>query len=346
MLLWQQSERVSLASAAADPWSGADVEIGTGDANSGSLTIWDVDTDGSIDHSVRYLDGREYRQVWCGTTGGLMVDDNYLDNETLTIDTDASGDKVISGTGDFSTTSGTLDAEVEYRVYAAGDLLRTSYKLTNNTANPITFTPSMGDDISDATGDVDKFVATTSSGDNQIDLTDNWWSYVDLTQDSNSDSGDEVPSVIFSRFWGTKKGAVDFGSLSFEVIDLGGGVYEDNRDYDDVVFEDITIAPGASYLWVSFYKMDTYVYTLVGPNVNGYESNIASATAVLNSAADDLKSGVLEGRYARNLDLTVANNWGPVELPTTGSDSTGLALAGLALAIMGGAVLVRRRATV
>ena len=334
------------ASAAPVSWSGDEVEIGSGDQNTGSLTIWDIDEAGSISHSVRFVNGLEYRQVWCGTSGGLLVDTNELDNATLTIDTDGNGDKVVSGTGTFSADDGTLDAAVEYRVYAEGDLLRTSYKLTNNTASAITFTPSMSEDISDGTaGDGDTFAALTSGGDAQIDTTDWWWSYVEVEEDTNSKTSSAVPSVVFSRFWGNKQGAVDLGDFSFEVID-NGGVLTDNRDYDDVYFEDLTIAPGDSYLWVNFYKMDTYAYTLVTANVTGYEANLASATAVMNTAADDLKSGLLAGRYARNLDLTLETNWAPVQLPTTGSDSTGLVLAGMALALMGGAVLVRRRATV
>lgn len=349
------------ASAAPVSWSGGEVEVGSGDQNSGSLTIWDLYEDGSIGHSVRFVNGKEYRQVWCGESGGLMVDENYLDYDTFTIDTDANGDQVISGTGEFAAAGGTLDAAVEYRIYAEGDLLRTSYTLTNNTASAITFTPSMDEDIGDGIqSNGDNFAALTSSGDAQIDTTDWWWSYVEVEEDSNSETNDPVPTVVFSRFWGTKKGAADLGDFSFEVLDGStdgqdndgdgstdeAGELIDNRDDDEVLFEDVTIAPGASYLWVNFYKMDTYDYTLVSVAVNGYDANLASATAVVNSAANDLKSGELTGRYARNLDLTVENNWGPLQLPTTGSDSTGIVLAGLALALMGGAVLVRRRATV
>jgi len=313
----------------ASSFSGADVWIG--DSTNG--TKWYLDVTGGIDHSYVYVDGFAYDRVYCGTDGGLQVDgDELSSNSDFDLVTDGNGDVVVTGTG----TYGDLTVAAEYRAYAEGDFLRTAYVLTNPTSDPITFTPSVYEDPSDAYSDA----ATTTNGDNVVDTTDNYYTTFD-TQDT-----DEGPSVVFSRFWGSPSA---FGVASVGDLDITS-----NEVSDDVTFSDVTIAAGESYLWITYTRMGSYVVT-GDKATDDAEALVSSAAGVSEFSADWVPSE----RLQRDLDTSISSNWvfvapAPVVEPVvepvlaaTGVDTAAIAssaLAGAFVLVAGlGFIALRRR---
>ena len=354
--------------ASAAPWSGSDLIVG----DSVDYTYWDLDEAGSIDHSGIVHDensdgllangedldadgildvgedtnsnsvldlGPDYTfdRVWCGTSGGLELDGDELDNADLDRVVDANGDIVISGTGEFR--GGDLDATVEYRAFAEGDLLRTSYVVTNNTNAEITVTPSTYDDTTDNAGS-----GTTSSGDSAIGNTDLWWTQYDTDFDDidglNTDSYTGTlnsPSVVFGRYYGSP-GLIAADFSDFDPFD---------QDSDDVTFTDVTIQPGASYQWIFFYQMLSYDQS-AGADPLDDSANagvVTAAAAASDNAADEFGADLeLTGRLARGLDADIDSNWviNP-ELADTGVDASGIAIGGAMLAAAGIAFVATRR---
>ena len=357
--------------ASAVPWSGSDLIVG----DSVDYTYWDLNEAGSLDHSGivhdENSDGQlangedlnadgildagedtnsngeldlgpdyEFDRVWCGTSGGLELDGDDLDNADLDRVVAANGDVVISGTGEFR--GGDLDATVEYRVFAEGDLLRTSYVVTNNTNAAITVTPSTVDDTTDNSDS-----GTTSSGDSAIGNSDLWWTQYNTDFDDNDWLGYDgytgtlySPSVVFGRFYGSP-GLI---AADFSDFDPFGG------ESDDVTFTDVTIQPGASYQWIFFYQMLSYDQS-AGANPDPEEDLsanagvVTAAAAASDNAADEFGADLeLTGRLARGLDAHIDSNWviNP-ELADTGVDASGIAIGGAMLAAAGIAFVATRR---
>lgn len=321
------------AAAAPVDFTGNDIFVGT----DSDFTYWYLDDDGSISHSGIVHDADaddnldsgdyEFDRVWCGTSGGLMLDgDEFSSDVTAKIDTDSNGDQVV--TGAMANWQG-LSATAEFRVYSEGDLLRTTYVLTNNTNSAITVEPSTTDDTSDSSGE-----GTTMSGDSTFELTDLWWTQYSTAYQSQNwfDTSTTFPSVVLGRYYGSVGKITLTADTQFDPFD---------DDYNDVVFGSVTIQPGASYQFVFFYQLLDFDQSAG----NGAATD-AAALAVSNHAADEFggTNPKLSGRLSRGLDLTIASNWNTdATLAETGYDASGLGLAGAMLALAGTAVIVRRR---
>jgi LPXTG-motif cell wall-anchored protein len=317
----------------ASAFTGGDVTVG--DTTNGFQLQLDVN--GSIDHSEWYLNGQEFSHVVCGTNGGLMVNDDYFSPDGSGLDsvTDSNNDIVITGNGSFPNQ---ISAAVQYRIYSAGDLLRTSYLLTNNTSAATTFELSVEEDPSDAYS----ANGTSTNGDTTADLNDSWYN---TFHTNNGEIGNEYsskPSISYTKIWGQKPTALngfEFGKMNL----AQDGV---DQSSESVIFETITLAPGESYQWIMFASFKTY--DLSGDAA----ADIAAAKAASQSIiAEFLNNGTklpTSGRLVRNLDLSVANNWNiAAAVPTlanTGAESLYLATGAL-LAILTGAgfVWLRRR---
>ena len=314
---------IALPNAAhASSFGGGNVTVG--DTTNGA--DWQIYDDGSIDHSYVYTNGDTFDRVVCGTYGGLLVDGNSfsVNGSGTDIVTDSNNDQVITGTGTFSTTSSSLDAVVEYRLYAEGDLLRTSYVLTNNTSSAITFTPSVYEDPTDNNSDS----ATSTSGDNLADTNDTWYTTFDST----------TPSAVYSKFWGVKPTA------------LNGFEFNSNESSEEVDFATVTIQPGASYDWIFFHSYKSYSLTGDAAAIDAAAS--AAGAAAVAEFADNGSALPSSGRIIRGLDLTMESNWHPAVAPTpaptlasTGSDFTGIVALGGAFLVGGAVALMRRRKT-
>jgi LPXTG-motif cell wall-anchored protein len=305
----------------ATPFSGGHVVIG----NNTDGADWQIYADGGIDHSYVYVAGQTFDRVICGTSGGLLVDENSFNVDGAGLDqtTDSNGDIVTVGNGTFSNG---LDAAVEYRLYAEGDLLRTSYVLTNNTGTPITFTPSVDEDPSDNSSDS----ATTTSGDNIVDLNDTWYSTFDVTS----------PSAVYTKFWGATP--VNVRSLSVAA----------SESSDLVDFANVTIAAGASYNWIFFHSYKGYdVSGDDAAKIAAAQAAGAAAVAEFSASGDALPTS---GRILRGLDLSIESNWKPAQesstsstkkktLANTGSNDNALLEIAAALVVLGSTVLVARR---
>jgi hypothetical protein len=317
----------SAAPAFAASFTDGDIQIG--DSTNG--TKWYLTDQGSIDHSYVYVDGFEYDRVYCGTEGGLEINGDYLNsNGDFDLTTDINGDKVVTGTGSF----GDLTVAAEYRMYAEGDFLRTVYVITNPTSDPITFTPSVFEDPQDNSSDA----ATTTNGDNVVDTTDNYYTTF------NTVGEDDGPSVVFSRFWGSPSA---FG------IQTTNGLGIASADYStDVVFNDVTIAAGASYQWVTFTRLGSYVVT-----GNQATDDVAALASSAIGVSEFSAAWVPSERLLRNIDTTIASNWAfiaPAEevvvepvLASTGVDTVAISTTGfLGAAVLAagfGLVVLRRR---
>ncbi|PTW90891.1 LPXTG-motif cell wall-anchored protein [Microbacteriaceae bacterium MWH-Ta3] len=305
--------------ASADPWSGGDVIVGDYGTTNLDGASWYVDSLGNIGHSYRAFGGQDFDRVVCGEYGGLMIDDSYVttDGDLDKVVAD-NGDIVISGTGTF----GDLDATLEYRVFASGDVLRTVYILTNNTGSAITVTPSTYEDPSDSYGQ-----GSTSSGDEMLGSSDNWYQVYDT----------QIPSALYTKL---------FGSLQIVGEDIINPVQGGS---DEVTFADITIPAGESYQFILF-------HSYVGYDVEGDEaSDINAAAAAAQAVIDEFDGGLaLSERLATGLiadidgNFTIASDEEAVEeeaLAETGVNATtGIVFGAAALAA--GAVLVLRRRTV
>lgn len=308
------------APASAAPWYGGAIIVGDYGTTNLDGASWYVNDQGSIDHSRRALNGETYSQVVCGTYGGLIVDGNYL---AVVGDLDLSvaenGDQVVVGEGTF----GNLDATVEYRVYAEGDLLRTVYVLTNNTGSDITFTPSTYEDPEDNFGE-----GSTSSGDVALGNGDNWYQVYSTAEHSG----------VYTKFTG------DLSIVGGDILNPVAG------EYGEVVYENITIAAGASYQVILFHSYATY-------DLSGDEAAVSAAAAAAGQVVVDEFDGglVLSERLATGLNSDIASNFtfvadeAPVEEEEVLAETGVNAMAGIALGVAvaaAGAVLVLRRRTV
>lgn len=315
----------SVLPAYASVWNGDTIVFG--DTTDG--TEWSIYSDGGLDHSYVYIDGQVFDRVICESSG-LQLDGSYFEYaDDMDITTDTNGDQVVTGTGTFSANDGDVDATVEYRAYAAGDLLRTTYVLTNNTGSAITVEPSIYEDPSDNSSDS----ATTSSGDLTVGTDDYWYTTFDST----------TPSVVYSKFWG----APDYVS----VTNTGGLDISTNESSETVTFGTVTIAAGASFQWIVFHSLKGYALDDDADTQDG--NAIAAGQAAVDEfgGANPSLSGSERLTYA--LDTSIASNWFPAQTETapdpalaeTGADlAAPLGFAVLALFAGAAVVIARRRA--
>lgn len=314
--------------AVAVPYSSGYITFG--DTTNG--TSWGLDDrEGTIAHSLLYVDGVVFDQI-THYSSGLKLDGNIMTpNDDFDISVDAvTGDQVVVGTG----TYGTLDASVEYRAYTDGDLFRQVFLLTNNTGSTITVTPSTMEDISDFASDN----ATTSSGDIALTTADYWYTQFDTLYDGVFNG---VPytspgqTVVYSKFWGSP----DHVTVSAIGPELDLLV----PSYDDVTFGDITLSPGDSYQWIHFHSMKSY--DIAGDEAADEAAAIAAGVSAQDEFGGDAPSLDGSGRLSYGLDLSIPSNWfpGDVELADTGVEA-GLSIAvGVTLLAAGIAIAMRKR---
>ncbi len=279
------------AASAASGFTGGTVLAG--DSSNG--TYWDFsDQNGEIGHSFPVVDGAAWGWV-AHYDGTLMVDGGRLSYDgPFDITTDENLDQVITGVGMF----GSLDAAVEYRVYAEGDLMRQVFVLTNNTADAITFTPSVNEDISDVWSNS----ATTSSGDILLTTADYWY-----TQFNSAYGEGATPSYtgVYSKFWGAPD--------HLTVVSVDPELSLTDYTSGEVVFGDITIEPGESYQWIMFHSIATYDVT--GDDAARDIAAIAAgeaARAELGGASPSIDGSE---RLTRGLDMAINSNWFSVDVP-------------------------------
>jgi LPXTG-motif cell wall-anchored protein len=277
--------------ALAAPFSGGG-SVWIGDSTNG--TEWYIDAKGDIGHSYVYVNGQSYENVYCGTDGGLDVNGQSLNrNSDFELVTDTNGDKVISGTGFF----GNLTVEAEYRMYAEGDFLRVLYVITNPTASPITFTPSVYEDPSDNYSDA----GTTTDGDNQAETSDNYYTAFDATS----------PSVVFTRVWGSPG---NFGVVDVNGLDITVG------NSDEIEFSDVTINAGAKFQWIIYTRLGAYDLTgdESAKTSSALASNVAGVGQFDASWVPNQRLAVgLDASIPSNFDLTPAPTPSPSASPTT-----------------------------
>lgn len=308
------------APASAEPWSGGEIVIGDWGTTNLDGASWFVESGGSIDHSYRAFAGDEYTNVVCGTYGGLKINDSEVStNSDLDRVVADNGDVVISGTGVY----GDMDVTLEYRVFAEGDVLRTTYVITNTTGSAVTFTPSTYEDPEDAYGQ-----GSTSSGDELLGSSDTWYQVYDV----------QSRSAVYTKL---------IGNLQIEGEDIMNPV---QGDYNDVTYSDITLGAGESIQIVLFHS---YVaYDTAGDEASDNNAAAAAAQAVI----DEFDGGlVLSERLATGLNRDIASNFtfaadeAPVEEEEVLAETGVNAMAGIALGVAvaaAGAVMVLRRRTV
>lgn len=331
-------------------WDGSsDIIVG----NSTDFTYWDIDDDGSIGHSGIVHDDAddaldyEFTQVWCGTSGTLTIN-GY--GPTMSgpgaIETDANGDKVVAISGSYA--EGAIDLDLEIRAYSEGDLVRTTYVLTNTTNETLTFTPGTYGDTDDDSG-----YGNTMTGGAALTNNDLWWTAYDpkLNTFRHFNSGN-FSSVVFGRY---------YGSIGKIVVADTSGFNSFEGDDDDVVFGDMTLAAGESYQFVLFYQMLSYD---IKDESGQIDQSVATSSAATVSAQAASEFGgtnpALSGRLLRSLDLTIPMNWIQADgdggdggdgdsgeengLPETGANLS-IQLFSLAIIAVGaGIVALRRRA--
>lgn len=213
----------------------------------------------------------------------------------------ANGDIVV--TGPVEQISG-LDVTGEFRFYAAGDLVRMLATYTNGTDEPITV--RTGTDSSFAQGP-GATVATTSSGDTLLTVTDRWL--------VGHDGG--VGAPILTMVWqgptaplspDEVTGGIDEGSLRLETG------------------QDVTVEPGETVRFAYFTAVTGYAVGLeppvdpspapVEPGQGGLEetvvaADVPAAVAVATSATAEFAS--FSGRLVAGLPIgTEVLNWGTV----------------------------------
>lgn len=172
--------------------------------------------------------------------------------------------------------------------------------------------------------------ATTTNGDNIVDSTDNYYTTFDVS----------VPSVVFSKFWGTP------GEFGITDTDGLGLVYGDSGT---VVFSDVTIPAGGSFQRIVYTRIASYVVTDVE------QTDIAAALATSVMGVSEFSADwVPNERLLRGIDVSIDSNWS-VEaaavpavpaLANTGSNesvATIVGFAGLALLGAGATVFALRR---
>ena len=327
-------------------WDGGDITVG----NSTDFTYWDIDDDGSINHSGIVHDDAddaldyEFTQVWCGTSGTLTINgyDPTMSGPGA-IETDANGDKVVAISGSYA--GGAIDLDLEIRAYSEGDLVRTTYVLTNTTNETLTFTPGTHGDTDDDAG-----YGNTMTGGAALTNNDLWWTAYDPTLDRSPhfDSGN-FSSVVFGRY---------YGSIGKIVVADTSGFNSFEEDDGDVVFGDMTLAAGESYQFVLFYQMLSYD---IKDESGQIDQDVATSSAATVSAQAASEFGgtnpALSGRLLRSLDLTIPMNWIQADgdggdgdsgeengLPETGANLS-IQLFSLAIIAVGaGIVALRRRA--
>ena len=176
--------------------------------------------------------------------------------------------------------------------------MRQVFVLTNNTADAITFTPSVNEDISDVWSNS----ATTSSGDILLTTADYWY-----TQFNSAYGEGATPSYtgVYSKFWGAPD--------HLTVVSVDPELSLTDYTSGEVVFGDITIEPGESYQWIMFHSIATYDVT--GDDAARDIAAIAAgeaARAELGGASPSLDGSE---RLTRGLDMAINSNWFSVEVP-------------------------------
>lgn len=300
------------------------------------------------------MGGVTYSDAWDSSTFSVWSEDE--NNEatlaptefgcaSFDLDTsDPSGDAVLRCDEAESAIGLTLGGEV--RLYAAGDLVRTLYVVTNPTASPITFSYSYTVDFFGG----QTLRATTSSPTLSADAVvtaDDEWVYNAQPTSLNSLVAWGLPTsgapVERAREWDTSTVALI-----------------NDRDVDG---EQIAVQPGTTIAFAFFHKLDPTGTTAsrieFGPATAPAEgadelspAAISSGEAIADATAE---FATFDGRLSAGLadDLVVAN-WQPLpavddeapELAETGSNSTVVIVAllvGGTLLGLGVVLLVARR---
>jgi|GEM_PF-1778618 len=274
-------------------------------AGDGSFVRWNVTSyDGAMGHVMRFLPDSGYipgdtSTEYSGTEAflrtacsGQSIKINgvpFTNNADFDSSVDSNGDTVITGTGTWALDQ-TIDDQVEVRVYAEGDLMRTTHVLTNNSgvAQSVTFGVHY-----DASDNVSR--GTTSSGDSTFDTSDNWFSTWDPA----------TPSMVYSAFWGSPS---LYHTASLDLTDYESGAPSADISTEWVgnqTFDTVVIAPGAQYQWVFF--QSNHEYDVSGDDAADVAASQVAATAATAQFAD--ADYVLTGRLLRGLDATIDSNW-------------------------------------
>lgn len=323
------------ASALPGDWIANDAVVGFPQESDGSYIRWFIDSySGTMGHVMRFIPSGAYDPMYTDYDGNEIFHRTahdqdfsingltFVNNNDFDSAEDENGDRVITGSGQWAG----LDDEVEIRVYAEQNLMRTTHLLTNNTVSAIEVEFEVDHSVTDETAD-----GLTSDGDVTFEITDEWFSCWDVT----------VPSMVYSFFWGASL----LGTQDLDLVD------DDEGDpLTDIVvpwsgpqtFETFTIEPGGQYQLVLFNSNREY-------DTGGNDAdNTVAAKAAANAAAAEFENG-LSGRAARGLSSDIAGNWtlaaadGEETLATTGSDSSGAGVSiGIAASLLVAAVAVRR----
>jgi LPXTG-motif cell wall-anchored protein len=221
-------------------------------------------------------------------------------------------------------------------MYSEGDFLRVLYVITNPTASPITFSPSVYEDPTDSYSDA----ATTTDNDNQLETTDNYYTTFDAL----------YPSVVGTRIWGSPS---NFGVVDIDDLTITEG------DSGEVTFSDVTINAGEKFQWIFYTRLGVYDFS--GDDSAKISGALASNAAGVGqfdaSWVPNQRLAVgLDASIPSNFDLTPAPTPSPSASPTTapaatlaktGADLEWLMFAGV-IALLGGAgflALSRRKRT-
>lgn len=194
--------------------------------------------------------------------------------------------------------------EAEYRIYSEGDFLRVLYVITNPTASPITFSPSVYEDPIDSYSEA----ATTTDNDNQLETTDNYYTTFDAI----------TPSVVGTRIWGSPS---NFGVVDIDGVDIADG------DGGDVTFSDVTINAGEKFQWIFYTRLG--VYDLSGDDSAKISEALASNAAGVGQFD---ASWVPNQRLAVGLDASIPSNFAltPAPTPSPSASPTTVPAASLA----------------
>jgi hypothetical protein len=300
-------------------------------ANSSSPTV-DISTD-----------------IW-DMAGELNISlDDWLSEESVGAASDAdvdvsddaaTGDKVLSAamtsTGD--PWEGQLDITGEMRIFAAGDLVRTTFFITNTTASPVTasfrFDTNFGSsgDLFSYQGQDDSILpvpaAENSTSADALNASNVQWAV--HTED------EDAPGAVA---WGLKTAEKP------GVLELDGDDY--NAYYDDVV-----IPAGATIALAEFHNWTPALLLSEGYlEENGDPVKQALFAAAATTAAAEFDS--FSGRLINGLAGYNVINWGQVPASEPALPDTGLGveatvgLGGVALLLLGAgaaSLVIRRRA--
>lgn len=332
------------APAFADPWDGNDIDFGLGKwaFYGSSLTIDDVDLvfpDTSTEYTDLW-DGMGYIYLTSADAGLLGESLECEPDSAVDVSTDvATGDLLITCTASNAlVTSSSLVANVEYRIYAASDLVRVSVELVNTGDLPITM-----DDVTFTTD-------FGSSGD--------LWNY-----QGQDDAILPVPASEDSTSMDALNAAGSRWMVHFETDDAPGGLAwgsanaaapasltELSGDYSEASVSPFAIPAGESRT-VAYFALWNPATLISLDYTNEPDNGQAEAADALVPLMSEFDS--FSGRLTAGLEGQQVVNWGPVteaakpELAATGSAVAATpALAAGALLVGGALVLgygVRRR---